>query len=190
DNSIIIHSNEQSNNSITDYKNIHKFLPITPTPTLKSSPSALPDRPRTRSPKRVLVSSHLHPESLRKRVTYPESSNVFLGRGSLGMQEDGRLSVVMSCVKHSPEQRLNIWQKHCQNLECTQQRMNSSVVMDSFLDLGLRMEGNMFGLIGMLPGSWRKVFRLLRETLSVDLESEEGPRRLPDIVHSELIMKA
>ncbi|KKZ60729.1 hypothetical protein EMCG_04603 [[Emmonsia] crescens] len=112
---IIIHSGEHNNDSITGYKKIG-----TPSLFATPSPSTLPDCAEARSPKRALGSPHLHPESPRKRATYPESSNLFLvGRGSLGRQENGRLSVVMCCAKHSSEQELNIWQEHCSNPECT-----------------------------------------------------------------------
>ncbi|OAX81529.1 hypothetical protein ACJ72_04137 [Emergomyces africanus] len=42
-------------------------------------------------------------------------------RKSLELQEDGCASVVISCAKHSSDQKLNIWHKPCSNSECTQQ---------------------------------------------------------------------
>ncbi|KAL2367207.1 hypothetical protein BDBG_00880 [Blastomyces gilchristii SLH14081] len=113
--SIVINSDEHNNDSITGYKKTRTLYL-----SAMLSLSALPDCAVTHSPKRALASSHLHPESPCKRVAYSGSSNMFLGRGSLGRQENDCLSVVMGCAKHSSEQELNIWQEHCSNPECTQ----------------------------------------------------------------------
>ncbi|OJD16705.1 hypothetical protein AJ78_03130 [Emergomyces pasteurianus Ep9510] len=93
-------------------------------PSMSSSSlsSALSGHAGTSSSKRALESSHLYPEFPRKRATYPDSSVMFLGQGNLELQEDGRPSVVMSCTKHSSDQKFNIWQEHCSNSECTLQR--------------------------------------------------------------------
>ncbi|OJD12675.1 hypothetical protein AJ78_06761 [Emergomyces pasteurianus Ep9510] len=94
------------------YKNHH-----TPSLSVTQSPSSMPSsffsstlsgRAGTPSLKRALEFSHLYPEFPRKRATYSDSSAMFLGQESLELQKDERPSVVMSCAKHSSDQKLDI----------------------------------------------------------------------------------